>query len=516
MVPSGVGSPRQNGPSRGLPSKDRSVVERPSSSLGLVPLSLPCGAMVSADRAPKARDARIASLATRPRHTTPMRPPRGARPERFLGPYRGAGRSSTAAEDCSGASPPPQPRDPSPGPAPDRSGGDADLSGVSDGGSDAGLAAVMATLYGGEHVKLVRVDALVARVDDRGVTRTVEDTAAMVEVLRRGYMANFLLTAVRVDGSGGLAGCAEEAEVDVGSGVLATLLDGHLCHGAVRHLIRDGAWPDDADVPVCLLPASMREMRGWDAARCSALLHKSITNATVPLHRPHHIHALARIWRGLEAGGATATTTTAKVSRVREDLLTWGNPTPWTDRSLDAAITAAVSVHVSVITELARMASSGGSAGENPALCVLWGERSLHRLGGRPPAEQSELLTQLVRWGRAWVAAHPGQVITTALLNKAPVWEHGMAWDTMGGVGGERERRGGRSASSGGAACCARDNQSRIRQRLHGAEKRVATYERKLQDARAEVVQLQARLAEMIEASDTQRVRGGATGGGRT
>jgi len=94
----------------------------------------------------------------------------------------------------------------------------------------------MATLYGGEHVKLVRVDALVARVDDRGVTRTVEDTAAMVEVLRRGYMANFPLTAVRVDGSGGLARCAEEAEGDVGSGVLATLLDGHLCHGAVRHL----------------------------------------------------------------------------------------------------------------------------------------------------------------------------------------------------------------------------------------------------------------------------------------
>jgi len=128
--------------------------------------------MVSADRAPKARDARIASLATRPRHTTPMRPPRGARPERFLGPYRGVGRSSTAAEDCSGASPPPQPRDPSPGPAPDRSGGDADLSGACDGGFDAGLAAVLATLYGGEHVKLVRVDALVSRVDDRGVTRT--------------------------------------------------------------------------------------------------------------------------------------------------------------------------------------------------------------------------------------------------------------------------------------------------------------------------------------------------------
>jgi len=86
----------------------------------------------------------------------------------------------------------------------------------------------------------------------------------------------------------------------------------------------------------------------------------------------------------------------------------------------------------------------------------------------------------------------------------------------MGGVGGERKRGGGRSASSGGAALSARNNQSRIRQRLHGAEKRVVTYERKLQDARAEVVRLQARLAEIIKASDTQRVRGGATGGGRT
>ena len=44
----------------------------------------------------------------------------------------------------------------------------------------------------------------------------------------------------------------------------------------------------------------------------------------------------------------------------------------------------------------------------------------------------------------------------------------------------------------------------------------MATYERKLQDARAEVVGLQARLAEMMQASDTQRVRGGATGWGRT
>jgi len=100
-------------------------------------------------------------------------------------------------------------------------------------------------------------------------------------------------------------------------------------------------------------------------------------------------------------------------------------------------------------------------------------------------------------------------VITTALLNMSPVWELGTAWETMGGVGGEREREGGRSASSGGAALSARDNQSRFRQRLHGAEKRVATYERKLQDARAEVVRLQAHLAEMMEASDTQRVRGG-------
>ena len=279
---------------------------------------------------------------------------------------------------------------------------------------------------------------------------------------------------------------------------------------------RDGAWPDDDEVPVWLLPASMREMRGWDAALCSALLHKTDTDATVPLHRPHHIHALARIGRGLEAGGATATTTTAKVLRVREELLTPGNPTPWTDRSLDAAITAVVSVHVSVITELARMAISGRSAGENPALCVLWGERSVQRQGGRRPAEQSELLSQLVRWGRAWVAAHPGQVTTTALLKESTVWEHGTAWETMGGVGGERERRGGRSASSGGAALSATDDQSRIRRRLHGAEKRVATHERMLQDARAEVVHLQARLAEMIEASDAQRVRGGATGGGRT
>ena len=96
------------------------------------------------------------------------------------------------------------------------------------------------------------------------------------------------------------------------------------------------------------------------------------------------------------------------------------------------------------------------------------------------------------------------------------MWELGTAWETMGGVEGERERRGGRSASSGGAALSARDNQCRIRRRLHGAEKRVATYEQKLEDTRAEVMQLQARLAEMMEASDTQRVRGGATGGGRT
>jgi len=88
--PQGSDAPRQNCPSRCLPSKDRYDVERPSTSLRLVPLSLPCGAMSRADRAPRARDARVSSLATRPRHTTPMRPPRGARPERFLRPYRGA------------------------------------------------------------------------------------------------------------------------------------------------------------------------------------------------------------------------------------------------------------------------------------------------------------------------------------------------------------------------------------------------------------------------------------------
>jgi len=430
-----------------------------------------------------------------------MRPPRGARPKRILGPYRGAGGCSAVAEDCF-SSPPSQAGDISAGRDASPSGGGADLSGACDdhGGSDAGLAAVMSALYGGEHVRMVRVVALASRVDDSGVTRTAEDTAAMVEVLRRGYMVNFPLIAVCLERSGVFVACAEEAGGPAGSGMLATLLDGHLRHRAARHLIREGAWPADIEVPVCLLPATMREMRGWDAARCSALLHKAVTDATVPLHRPHHIHALARIWRGLEAGGATGTTTTAKVSRVREDLLKRGNPTPWTGKSLDAAITAAVSVCASAITELARMASSAGSTGEDFALRVLWGERSFHRLGGREPAEQPELLTQLVRWGRAWVATHPEKTITTAVFNKSPVWEYGTAWETMGDVRGERQFRAGRSSRSGGAGLSAKDEEKRTRQRLHGAEKRVATYERKLQDARAEVVQLRAHLADLIAA----------------
>ena len=163
-------------------------------------------------------------------------------------------------------------------------------------------------------------------------------------------------------------------------------------------------------------------------------------------------------------------------------------------------ITAAVSVCASAITELARMASSAGSTGEDFALRVLWGERSFHRLGGREPAEQPELLTQLVRWGRAWVATHPEKTITTAVFNKSPVWEYGTAWETMGDVRGERQSRGGRSSRSGGARLSAKDEEKRTRQRLHGAEKRVATYERKLQGALVEVVQLRAHLADLIAA----------------